>query len=325
MYNTQQIAERIKDKIKENGYSVREVLSELHLGVNTLSQLANGQAISSLKLASIADYLDCSVDYLLGRAVPDCAAVKNNVRFAPFVFSYLKFFPKNGDFSHNFALAEFFSRKSGEVLKAFEQVCDDPASVLSDFRVKIFADSVVFGIECSPEGQIFESFKILSYLTSRCQGQLFRSSSVFSSGIIAFGSLSFSDSFIFGEGLDFALKSSFSYPRSVVDKSVLSGISADDIISLSKEGLIFRDFDGESCLSFFSDFPMEDLSVFFEKLSDGSLSASSQSHIDYAECELRRSLKIKDISDFADENGLLAANEAVSLEAETDDDEILHT
>lgn len=67
MYNTQEIAQRIKIRTKENGYTIGNMLSELNLGVNIISQLAKGQEMSCLNIAKIADYLDCSVDYLLGR------------------------------------------------------------------------------------------------------------------------------------------------------------------------------------------------------------------------------------------------------------------
>ena len=43
------------------------MLSDLDLGINLISHLANGQNIAAINLARIADYLDCSVDYLLGR------------------------------------------------------------------------------------------------------------------------------------------------------------------------------------------------------------------------------------------------------------------
>lgn len=37
------------------------------LGSNTMSALYHGKSIAFDSLAKIADYLDCSVDYLLGR------------------------------------------------------------------------------------------------------------------------------------------------------------------------------------------------------------------------------------------------------------------
>ena len=50
-------------------YSIglRNMLSELDLGINLISHLAKGQNITAINLARIADYLECSVDYLLGR------------------------------------------------------------------------------------------------------------------------------------------------------------------------------------------------------------------------------------------------------------------
>lgn len=44
-----------------------EVLSACGLGKNTVSKISNGADILTLNFAKIADELDCSVDYLLGR------------------------------------------------------------------------------------------------------------------------------------------------------------------------------------------------------------------------------------------------------------------
>lgn len=43
------------------------MLSSCELGINTVSKMANGTDILTHNFAKIADYLDCSVDYLLGR------------------------------------------------------------------------------------------------------------------------------------------------------------------------------------------------------------------------------------------------------------------
>ena len=43
------------------------MLSDLNMGVNAISELAKGKQMSCIALAWIAGYLDCSVDYLLGR------------------------------------------------------------------------------------------------------------------------------------------------------------------------------------------------------------------------------------------------------------------
>ena len=61
------IAERIKQTAKNNKVSIKQMLNDLGMGINLISHLAKGQNISSISLAQIADYLNCSVDYLLGR------------------------------------------------------------------------------------------------------------------------------------------------------------------------------------------------------------------------------------------------------------------
>lgn len=67
MYNCVTVSTRIKTLAKSKKIPLKAMLSELGLGVNLISQVANGQNITSANLTSIADYLDCSVDYLLGR------------------------------------------------------------------------------------------------------------------------------------------------------------------------------------------------------------------------------------------------------------------
>lgn len=67
MYNSQDIAARIKLVAKQKNISLKDMLSECNLGINTISKMSNGTDILTKNFAKIADYLDCSVDYLLGR------------------------------------------------------------------------------------------------------------------------------------------------------------------------------------------------------------------------------------------------------------------
>ncbi|MCM1276984.1 MAG: helix-turn-helix domain-containing protein [Lachnospiraceae bacterium] len=67
MYITQGVSNRIKTRAKEINVTLKVVLSDAGLGINIVSQLAKGTEISAFNLAKIADRLDCSVDYLLGR------------------------------------------------------------------------------------------------------------------------------------------------------------------------------------------------------------------------------------------------------------------
>ena len=58
---------RIKTQAKKRSVLIKDMLSECDLNVNTISELSRGKQVSFVSLAKIADYLDCSVDYLLGR------------------------------------------------------------------------------------------------------------------------------------------------------------------------------------------------------------------------------------------------------------------
>ncbi len=67
MYNSQDIANRIKSLAKSKNIPMKDLLARCELGINAISHLAKGQTMAYLSIAKIADVLDCSVDYLLGR------------------------------------------------------------------------------------------------------------------------------------------------------------------------------------------------------------------------------------------------------------------
>jgi len=67
VYNSQDIAVRIKALARKRGKPIGKMLSDCKLGINTISKMSSGTDILTQNFAKIADYLDCSVDYLLGR------------------------------------------------------------------------------------------------------------------------------------------------------------------------------------------------------------------------------------------------------------------
>lgn len=67
MYNSQDLASRIKKKAKEKNILIRDMLTACDLSINAISQISDKKGLSCFSLARIADCLDCSVDYLLGR------------------------------------------------------------------------------------------------------------------------------------------------------------------------------------------------------------------------------------------------------------------
>ena len=68
MYNSQMVAELIKGLAKVRGISISKMLDDCELSKNTLSSMLSGGFFPrSIAIAKIADYLDCSIDYLMGR------------------------------------------------------------------------------------------------------------------------------------------------------------------------------------------------------------------------------------------------------------------
>lgn len=79
MNSSQEIAKLIKVQATTQKINVSQMLTEIGLGKSTLSNLENGSMLKADSLGKIADYLDVSVDYLLGRTdnSNSCSSVRN--------------------------------------------------------------------------------------------------------------------------------------------------------------------------------------------------------------------------------------------------------
>lgn len=68
MQSPQETANRIKTKAKENEISVSKLLTDCDLNKNSLFTMQSGGYYPRVEaIVKMADYLNCSVDYLLGR------------------------------------------------------------------------------------------------------------------------------------------------------------------------------------------------------------------------------------------------------------------
>ncbi|MDE5582696.1 MAG: helix-turn-helix transcriptional regulator [Ruminococcus sp.] len=67
MNNPQEIANLIRFQTSTQKINISQMFTNIGLGKNTLSNLDNGSMIKADSLGKIADYLNVSVDYLLGR------------------------------------------------------------------------------------------------------------------------------------------------------------------------------------------------------------------------------------------------------------------
>lgn len=67
MYNLQVNIERISALAKSRGLSINQMLKNAELSTTILDNMKRGRLPSVDKIQSIAEYFDCSVDYLLGR------------------------------------------------------------------------------------------------------------------------------------------------------------------------------------------------------------------------------------------------------------------
>ena len=68
MYNSQKTSMRIKRFAKGKGFPLSDLQEQCGLGKNAISQAGKSQdGMKARNLYAIAELLDCSVDYLLGR------------------------------------------------------------------------------------------------------------------------------------------------------------------------------------------------------------------------------------------------------------------
>ena len=67
MYNTQKIANLIKDLCDQQNISVNQLLKASNVNKDVVLRLTKGIMPSADKIARIADYLQVSTDYLLGK------------------------------------------------------------------------------------------------------------------------------------------------------------------------------------------------------------------------------------------------------------------
>lgn len=62
-----QFAQRIKDRCKEKGYTIKEMLEYCEISRNYMYDLKVNRVPLIESVEKIADYLGCSIDYLIGR------------------------------------------------------------------------------------------------------------------------------------------------------------------------------------------------------------------------------------------------------------------
>lgn len=77
MYNSQTVKDRINLTIKSRNTSASKVLEICEFSPNLINQMSDKNGLSSFNLAKIADCLEVSVDYLLGRTENPNVKIEN--------------------------------------------------------------------------------------------------------------------------------------------------------------------------------------------------------------------------------------------------------
>lgn len=69
LYDSIALADRIKLQCKSRNVQIKDVMDSANLSNGTLYNLRSGKMLKADSLARIADALDCSMDFLMGRTV----------------------------------------------------------------------------------------------------------------------------------------------------------------------------------------------------------------------------------------------------------------
>ena len=69
LYDSIALADRIKLRCKSMNVQIKDTMDSAGLSNGTLYNLRSGKMIKADSLAKIADALDCSMDFLMGRTV----------------------------------------------------------------------------------------------------------------------------------------------------------------------------------------------------------------------------------------------------------------
>lgn len=81
MYTAQILSARIKKQAKNKEVQLKDLLEQCDLNVNSINQMSDKKGLSSFSLAKIADRLETTTDYLLGRSDnPEMITISDNTQ-----------------------------------------------------------------------------------------------------------------------------------------------------------------------------------------------------------------------------------------------------
>lgn len=127
MNNPQEIANLIRLQTSTRKINISQMFTKIGLGKNTLSNLDNGSMIKADSLGKIADYLDVSVDYLLGRTQNSQNMSNNHINAVDI----------QGNNIQTIGGSEIISKRDRELLQKINSLSfDDYADIISYINSK---------------------------------------------------------------------------------------------------------------------------------------------------------------------------------------------
>lgn len=272
--------ERFFSLCQSRNVSPNAVCSLLDLSSATATHWKNGSVPKGDILIKIADYFDCSVDYLLGRAnMPNERQLINDenndidvpdpqLHTSMYAIGYVDILG---------ASKMMKSENSDKLLLNFKKLIDSAfrlcesqsieQHIKEKMQIKVFSDNIMVAIKCD-DTSLYDSVKMIIFFLSFLQFNAFLLYSLTLRGCVLVGKLYIDKNFVYGSGIVDAYKGENElalYPRIIIEKKLAKNI-LDKKQAPNK--ILSRDTDGFYYINYLTVSKEKDIEVLFETLSN---------------------------------------------------------
>lgn len=252
VFNTKDIALRIKQLCKDKKMSVKSVLEECSLNKSFIYDLEKRGNVPSIEaFYNLANYLDCSVDYLLGRDL-DMTMLIRDIKYSHCIIAYVDVLGTKNKLKETPDNYLDIIQTIARCIKGVVDKVNSDKTVGKELKYKIFSDNIVFALEYD-DSNFLEHTQFIIQLISMFQYKM-TEQNLFIRGSICTGDLNINNMFIVGKGLvkAYELESRNAvYPRVILDKELAEKIFANNIEFAKDKNFALRvDSDNYSFLNY---------------------------------------------------------------------------
>ena len=251
-FSSKDIALKIKQLCKDKKIPIKSVLEECSLNRNFIYDLENRGSVPSIEaFYNLSNYLDCSVDYLLGIDL-DMTMLIRDIKYSHCVIAYIDVLGTKNKLKETPDNYLDIIQTIARCIKGVVDKVNSDKTVGKELKYKIFSDNIVFALEYD-DSNFLEHTQFIIQLISMFQYKM-TEQNLFIRGSICTGDLNINNMFIVGKGLvkAYELESRNAvYPRVILDKELAEKIFANNIEFAKDKNFALRvDSDNYSFLNY---------------------------------------------------------------------------